>query len=64
MGAERVVTLPSGVVTLVFTDIEGSTKLLHEVGSTYGRVLDDHHRLLRETWDEFDGVEVDTEGDA
>jgi predicted ATPase/class 3 adenylate cyclase len=64
MGAERAAPLPDGVVTLVFTDIEGSTKLLHEIGTAYGQVLDDHHRLLRAIWGEFGGVEVDTEGDA
>jgi predicted ATPase/class 3 adenylate cyclase len=56
--------LPTGLVTLVFTDIEGSTRLLHELGDGYGRVLADHHRLLRAVWAAHDGVEVDTEGDA
>ncbi len=51
-------------MTLVFTDIEGSTSLLHEIGPAYGEVLDDHHRLLREVWARFGGVEVATEGDA
>lgn len=39
--------LPSGVVTLVFTDIEGSTRLLTELGTAYRDVLDTHRRLLR-----------------
>src|SRR4051812_38610647 len=56
--------LPTGTVTLLFTDIEGSTVLLREVGDRYGDVLADHHRLLRDVWARHDGAEVDTEGDA
>src|SRR3954452_1409273 len=56
--------LPAGTVTLLFTDIEGSTRLLHEIGELYGEVLAEHHRLLREVWAARGGVEVDTEGDA
>ena len=62
--ATRPGSLPTGCVTLVFTDIEGSTKLLHEIGEAYGEVLDDHDRLLREVWSGHGGVEVATEGDA
>ncbi len=40
--------LPEGTVTLLFTDIEGSTKLLHELGAKYTSLLTDHHRILRE----------------
>ena len=41
--------LPEGIVTLVFTDIEGSTKLLHELGAeAYADALAEHRRLLRE----------------
>jgi predicted ATPase/class 3 adenylate cyclase len=61
-GVKRV--LPPGTVTLVFTDIEGSTRLLDELGEAYGTVLGDHRRLLRAVWAEHGGVEVDTEGDA
>jgi predicted ATPase/class 3 adenylate cyclase len=64
MGAVNSDSLPSGVVTLVFTDIEGSTKLLHEIGDAYGDLLAHHHRVLREVWTAHGGVEVDTEGDA
>lgn len=64
MGAGRHEGLPVGVVTLLFSDIEGSTRLLQTLGEAYGRVLGDHHRLLREVWLVHDGVEVDTEGDA
>jgi predicted ATPase/class 3 adenylate cyclase len=56
--------LPAGTVTLLFTDIEGSTRLLEELGDLYGSVLADHRRLLRAVWAEHGGVEVDTEGDA
>jgi class 3 adenylate cyclase len=56
--------LPSGTVTLLFTDIEGSTRLLQELGDSYVPLLEDHHRLLRQTFSETDGHEVDTQGDA
>ena len=57
--------LPSGTVTLVFTDIEGSTKLLHELGAeSYADALAEHRRLLREAFARHGGVEVDTQGDA
>ena len=56
--------LPAGTVSLLFTDIEGSTRLLDALGDDYGTLLADHHRLLRATWVEHGGVEVDTEGDA
>jgi predicted ATPase len=56
--------LPRGTVTFLFTDIEGSTRLLHELGDGYGGVLADHHRLLRQVWVRHGGVEVDTAGDA
>jgi predicted ATPase/class 3 adenylate cyclase len=56
--------LPTGVVTFLFTDVEGSTKLLHELGDAYAGVLQEHRRLLRETFTAHDGAEVDTQGDA
>ena len=57
--------LPTGTVTLVFTDIEGSTKLLHELGAeAYAEALAEHRRLLREVYGRHGGVEVDTQGDA
>lgn len=56
--------LPVGVVTLLFSDIEGSTWLLQALGEAYGEVLAGHHRLLREVWPAHGGVEVDTVGDA
>lgn len=57
--------LPSGTVTLLFTDIEGSTRLLHALGpSAYAEALAEHRRLLRAAFEAHDGVEVDTQGDA
>ncbi len=52
------------MVTLLFTDIEGSTRLLHELGDGYGDALDDHRRVVRAACADHDGVEVDTQGDA
>jgi len=49
---------------LLFTDIAGSTALLHQLGDSYGDLLDEHDRLLRGIWAECGGVEVDNEGDA
>jgi len=56
--------LPSGTVTFVFSDIEGSTALLKQLGEGYDRVLSDHRRLMRECFTERGGVEIDTQGDA
>ena len=56
--------LPSGTVTFLFTDIEGSTRILRDLGDRYDDLLDQHHRLLREVWVRHRGVEVQTEGDA
>ncbi|MDQ2968838.1 MAG: adenylate/guanylate cyclase domain-containing protein, partial [Actinomycetota bacterium] len=57
--------LPSGTVTFLFTDVEGSTKLLHELGEdAYSAALLEHRRVLRDTFARYGGVEVDTQGDA
>ena len=56
--------LPSGTVTLLFTDIEGSTRLLRELGERYPEQLATQRRLLRAAFAAHDGVEVDTQGDA
>ena len=56
--------LPSGTVTFLFTDIEGSTRLLHELGDRYADVLAEHRRVLRDAFARHSGVEVDTQGDA
>jgi class 3 adenylate cyclase len=57
-------SLPSGTVTFVFTDIEGSTRLLQELGDAYGDVVSAHRRIIRETFGERGGTEMDTQGDA
>lgn len=57
-------TLPTGTITFLLTDIEGSTRLLGQLGDAYRQVLADHHRLLREALTANGGVEVGTEGDA
>ena len=57
--------LPTGTVTFLFTDIEGSTKLLHELGGPrYAEVLAEHQRILREAFAAHHGREVDTQGDS
>ena len=58
------VSLPLGTVTFLFTDIEGSTRLLQELGEEYVDVLAGHRRVLREEFARHGGVEVDTQGDA
>src|SRR5947209_2987921 len=56
--------LPNGVVTLLFTDVEGTTRLLHELGDGYGEALREHRRRLRGAFADQHGREVDTQGDA
>ncbi len=57
--------LPTGTVTFVFTDVEGSTRLLDELGAErYAEALAEHRRLIREAFNAHGGVEVDTQGDA
>ncbi len=56
--------LPSGTVTLLFTDIEGSTRLLHALGDRYAEAVKQHRQLLRGAFAAYGGVEVDTQGDA
>jgi predicted ATPase/class 3 adenylate cyclase len=57
--------LPAGTVTLLFTDVEGSTRHLHEVGAEqYAESLARHRRIVRRVCADEDGVEVDTQGDA
>ena len=58
------VSIPSGTVTFLFTDIEGSTRLLQKLGDRYPDLLADHHRLMREAFDQFDGREIDVQGDS
>ncbi len=57
--------LPQGTVTFLFTDIEGSTRLLHELGpARYAEALAEHRLIVREASAAHGGVEVDTQGDA
>ncbi len=56
--------LPSGTVTFLFTDIEGSTRLLAELGDRYADALAEHRRVARDAFQRHGGVEVDTQGDA
>jgi predicted ATPase/class 3 adenylate cyclase len=56
--------LPTGTVTFLFTDIEGSTRLLQELGERYVAVRDAHHAIIREAIAAGGGVEVSTEGDS
>jgi class 3 adenylate cyclase len=64
--AEKVVmrNLPTGTVTLLFTDIEGSTRLLTRLGERYAGVLAEYRHLLRGVFEHWHGHEVDTQGDA
>jgi DNA-binding NarL/FixJ family response regulator/class 3 adenylate cyclase len=55
--------LPQGTVTLLFTDVEGSTRLVHQLGDAYAGVLADHRRLVRESLAASGGFEVDSRGD-
>ncbi|HYX48928.1 MAG TPA: protein kinase, partial [Ktedonobacteraceae bacterium] len=57
-------SLPSGTVTMLFTDIEGSTHLLQRLGDSYADILAECRQLLRATFQEWNGREVDTQGDA
>jgi predicted ATPase/class 3 adenylate cyclase len=57
--------LPSGTVTFLFSDVEGATRLLDELGADgYSRALAEHRRLIRAACARFGGIEVDTQGDA
>jgi class 3 adenylate cyclase len=57
-------TLPTGTVTFLFTDIEGSTRLLSALGEGYPPLLATHHEILRAAIAGHGGTEVSTEGDA
>jgi predicted ATPase/DNA-binding SARP family transcriptional activator len=63
-GRRVVAELPSGTVTFLFSDVEGSTRLLTRLRDRYADVLGEHHRVLRAAFDDHDGREVQTEGDA
>jgi predicted ATPase/class 3 adenylate cyclase len=55
---------PIGTVTFLFTDIEGSTQLVHRFGDRYPELLAEHHQLLRGVFEAHSGYEVNTDGDA
>ena len=56
--------LPTGTVTMLFSDIEGSTRLLQQLGESYSRVLSECQRLLRTSFQRWHGHDVDTQGDS
>jgi class 3 adenylate cyclase len=56
--------LPTGTLTFLFTDLEGSTRLLHELDEQYGGILETHRRLIRAAVERHGGVEFGTGGDA
>lgn len=58
------VPLPTGTITFLFADVEGSTRLLHELGGRYAEVLGHYRQLLRSALETHGGQEVDTQGDA
>src|SRR5436305_8350772 len=60
----HVLDLPAGTITLLFTDIEGSTLLLQHVGEQYSHVLAQCRQLLHAAFQRFHGHEVDAQGDA
>ena len=56
--------LPTGTVTLLFTDIEGSTRLLQQQRERFGRLLVEYRAVLRSIFQSHGGHEVDTQGDS
>jgi len=56
--------IPRGTVTFLFTDIQGSTQLVHQYGDAYPDILNEHNSLLRAIFDSYGGYEVNTEGDS
>ena len=56
--------LPTGTVTFLFTDIEGSTHLLQALGTSCRGVLERHADIVRQALAAHDGIEISTEGDA
>ncbi len=57
-------TLPEGTLTFVFTDIEGSTSLLHKFGELYANILEQHNTIIRECCESHGGNVVDHQGDS
>ncbi|HET6597944.1 MAG TPA: adenylate/guanylate cyclase domain-containing protein, partial [Anaerolineales bacterium] len=62
--APRTAIQPSGTITFLFTDIEGSTRLLEKLGNQYAAALSQHHEIMRTALRKWNGHEVDTQGDA
>jgi class 3 adenylate cyclase len=56
--------LPTGTVTFLFTDIEGSTRLIQALGERWKTILEDHNRLLRSAVRKAGGIDIRTQGDA
>ena len=56
--------LPKGTVTMLASDMEGSTRLLARIGATYGDLLSAQRRLLRSAFGAYQGTEMGTEGDS
>ncbi len=63
-GQRRAAPVPTGTVTFLFTDIEGSTRLVQELDDGYGQLLEQHNALLRAAFETHGGQEVDSQGDA
>ena len=61
---DQVANLPTGTVSLLFSDIEGSTALLRRLGPAYAQALDGQRQLLRKAWGDHAGTELGTEGDS
>jgi class 3 adenylate cyclase len=61
---ERLTNLPAGTVTFLFSDIEGSTGLLKRLGERYAQLIADHRRIIRDTFGEYGGTEIDGQGDS
>ena len=56
--------LPTGTVTFLFSDVEGSTELLRRLRDRYAEVMADHERLLRSAFQDSGGHEINTQGDS
>jgi predicted ATPase/class 3 adenylate cyclase/Tfp pilus assembly protein PilF len=57
-------TKPGGTVTFLFSDIEGSTQLLHRIGDKYAQALEEQRAIMRAAFQQFEGYEIDTAGDG
>jgi len=55
---------PSGTVTFLFSDIEGSTQLLHRLRDKYAQALEEQRVIMRAAFQQFEGYEIDTAGDG